>query len=213
MLVHQTPDGRSTHVKPFAHIFDCEDSFCWRGHFRLASIRRSHLLGRRGFFSWQPERQWLFLDFMSAVKESWLHRGIYAQTASSGCSRLGTNHGWVLGVTLLQREVLEAKAGGASTVKVEAVVCTTLTAHSEPYNGTVLHASRLKTKRECAVDSGRGSDVAARNHGSQRRHRMRHRIATGGAKVFGFCSGAPPFVPQRKTRSLWLPGQAVVVQC
>ena len=40
-----------------------------------------------------------------------------------------------LGVTLLLREILEAKAGGgASTVKVEAVVCTTLTAHSEPYN-------------------------------------------------------------------------------
>ena len=41
----------------------------------------------------------------------------------------------ILGVTLLQREALEAKAvGGASTVKVEAVVCTTLTARSEPYN-------------------------------------------------------------------------------
>jgi hypothetical protein len=38
-----------------------------------------------------------------------------------------------LGVRLLPRETLEAKAvGGASTVKVEAVVCTTLTAHSEP---------------------------------------------------------------------------------
>jgi len=25
------------------------------------------------------------------------------------------------------------------------------------------------------------------------------------ARVFGFCSGAPPFVTERKTRSLWLP--------
>ena len=47
------------------------------------------------------------------------------------------------GVTLLQREALEASPGGASTVKVEAVVCTTLTAHSEPYNRAALHASRL----------------------------------------------------------------------
>jgi hypothetical protein len=38
-------------------------------------------------------------------------------------------------------------------------------------------------------------DVAARNHGSQRRHRWRYRIATGKANVFGFCSGAPLFVP------------------
>lgn len=51
------------------------------------------------------------------------------------CSRLGTEaavgcrHEW------LPREVLETKGvGGASTVKVEAVVCTTLTAHSEPHN-------------------------------------------------------------------------------
>jgi hypothetical protein len=33
---------------------------------------------------------------------------------------------------------------------------------------------------------------------------LRYRVATGPANVFGFCSGAPPFVPQRKTRSLWL---------
>ena len=58
----------------------------------------------------------------------------------------------LFGVTLLQREVLEAKAGGASTVQVETrgTGRSTLTAHSEPYNGTVLHASRVKTKRECA---------------------------------------------------------------
>ena len=46
-------------------------------------------------------------------------------------------------MTLLQREALEAKAvGGASTVKVEAVVCTTLTARSEPYSRKAIHASR-----------------------------------------------------------------------
>jgi hypothetical protein len=53
-------------------------------------------------------------------------------------------------------------------------------------------------------------DVTARNHGSQRRHRGgsdRHRQAN----VFGFCSGAPPFVPKRKTRSLWLPVWVVAV--
>jgi len=33
------------------------------------------------------------------------------------------------------------------------------------------------------------SDVAARDHGSQRRHRGRCRIATGKANVFGGCSG------------------------
>jgi len=45
--------------------------------------------------------------------------------------------------------------------------------------------------------------VAARNHGSQRRHRGRNRIATGKANVFGFWSGAQPFVTQRKnTKSL-----------
>jgi hypothetical protein len=50
------------------------------------------------------------------------------------------------GLTLLQREVLEAKAGGASTVKGgdEGTGRSTLTARSEPYNGTVLQASRLK---------------------------------------------------------------------
>lgn len=55
------------------------------------------------------------------------------------------------------------------------------------------------------------SDVAARNHGSQRRHRERHRIATGKANVFEFCSGALPFVLKRKTRSLWLPAQMAAV--
>jgi hypothetical protein len=50
-----------------------------------------------------------------------------------------------IGVTLFQREVLETKAvGGASTVKVEAVVCTTLTARSEPHNGKAIHASQLR---------------------------------------------------------------------
>jgi hypothetical protein len=46
------------------------------------------------------------------------------------------------GMKLLQREALEAKAvGGASTVKVEAVVCTTLTARNEPYNRKAINAS------------------------------------------------------------------------
>ena len=47
------------------------------------------------------------------------------------------------GVTLLQREALEARPGAASTVKVEAVVCTTLTARSEPYNRKAIHVSEL----------------------------------------------------------------------
>jgi hypothetical protein len=56
---------------------------------------------------------------------------------------------------LLQREVLEAKAvGGASTVKVEAVVCTTLTEHSEPYNRKAIHASRLKTQARMCIEDG-----------------------------------------------------------
>jgi hypothetical protein len=38
----------------------------------------------------------------------------------AGCSsRIGETVSMLLGVTLLQREVLEAKAGGASTVQVE----------------------------------------------------------------------------------------------
>jgi hypothetical protein len=91
---------------------------------------------------------------------------------------------------LLQREALEAKAvGGASTVKVEAVVCTTLTAHSEPYNRKAIHASRLNQARMRNGIVITESDVAARNHGSQRRHRGRVRIATGQANVFGLCSG------------------------
>ena len=115
------------------------------------------------------------------------------------------------GVTLLQREALEASPGAASTVKVEAVVCTTLTARSEPYNRKAIHASRLNQARMRNAIEIPENDVAARNHGSQRRHRGRHRIATGKANVFGFCSGAPPFVPERKTRSLWLPARVFAV--
>jgi hypothetical protein len=37
----------------------------------------------------------------------------------------------------------------------------------------------------------------------------RIQIATGKANVFGFCSGAPPFVLERRTRSLRLPAQVV----
>jgi hypothetical protein len=57
------------------------------------------------------------------------------------------NHRWVFDVTLLQREVLEAKAvGGASTLKEERKPrpVVSLTERSEPYNGTVLHTSRAK---------------------------------------------------------------------
>lgn len=89
MLVRQTPYSRSTHAKLFAHIPDCEEPLCWRGYFYLVIIRRGGLLGPRRFFNWQAE-WWLFLDFMSAPKNSWLHEGIYAQTTSSVCSRLGT---------------------------------------------------------------------------------------------------------------------------
>jgi len=39
----------------------------------------------------------------------------------------------------------------------------------------------------------------------------RDRVATGKANVFGFCSEAPPFVPERKTRSLWLPARVIAV--
>jgi hypothetical protein len=53
-------------------------------------------------------------------------------------------------------------------------------------------------------------DVAARTHGSQRRHRLRHRIANGKANVFGFCSGAPLLCRSEKSRSLWLPAQVIV---
>ena len=98
-------------------------------------------MGPRRFFDWQVE-WWLFLDFMSAAKHSWLHEGIYAQTASSGCSRLGTRSVTGCARDVAQARSLEAKAvGEASTVKVEAVVCTTLTARSELYNGAVLHAA------------------------------------------------------------------------
>jgi len=47
------------------------------------------------------------------------------------------------------------------------------------------------------------SDVAARNHGSQRRHRGGIGSPPAKPKSLGFCSGAPPFVPKRKgTKSL-----------
>jgi hypothetical protein len=113
-----------------------------------------------------------------------------------------------------EREALEAKAvGGASTVKEERKPrpVVSLTARSEPYNQTAIHASRLNQARMRNGMEIAESDVAARNHGSQRRHRWRHRIATGKANVFGLCSEAPPFVPQRKTRSLWLPARVVAV--
>jgi hypothetical protein len=95
--------------------------------------------------------------------------------------------------------------------QVEAVVCTTLTARSEPYNRKAIHASRLNQAQMRIGIEIAESDVAARNHGSQRRHRWRYRIATGKANVFGFCSEAPSFVPERKTRSLWLPARVIAV--
>ena len=75
----------------------------------------------------------------------------------------------LVGVTLFQREVLETKAvGGASTVKVEAVVCTTLTARSEPYNRKRIHATNLNQGANARWTVTATSDVAARNYGSQR---------------------------------------------
>ena len=56
------------------------------------------------------------------------------------------NQWWVVGMKLLQREALEAKAvGGASTVKEERKPrpVVSLTERSEPYNRAALHASRL----------------------------------------------------------------------
>ena len=128
-----------------------------------------------------------------------------ASARMAGCSsRIGETLRMLLGVTLLQREVLEAKAGGASTVTGGgASYCTTLTAHSEPYNGTVLHASQLKTKRECAWSCDCKNTMWPRVT-YKRRHRGGDWIATGKANGFEFCSGALSFVPQRKTRSLWL---------
>ena len=74
-----------------------------------------------------------------------------------------------------------------------------------------IHASRLKqsanARRNCDCGKRCGREkprLAAATSG-------RHRIATGKANVFGFCSGAPPFVPKRKTRSLWLPARVVAV--
>jgi translation initiation factor 6 (eIF-6) len=75
----------------------------------------------------------------------------------------------VVGVTLFQREVLETKAvGGASTVKVEAVVCTTLTARSEPYNRKGIHATNLKQRADARWNVITANDVTARNCVSQR---------------------------------------------
>src|SRR5262245_44845509 len=85
-----------------------------------------------------------------------LGRGRYAMGRFSHDWTGGTvpvweqNQRFVVGTKLLQREALEAKAGRASTVKVEAVVCTTLTARSEAYNRAVLHTNRLEQGRECA---------------------------------------------------------------
>ncbi len=93
--------------------------------------------------------------------------------------------------------------GGASTVQVEAVVCTTLTAHSEPYNRGGIHASLLEPSANALHDWDWGKRCAPTS--AVGGHRWRRRIVTGKANVFGLCSGAPPFVPERKTRSLGCP--------
>jgi hypothetical protein len=73
------------------------------------------------------------------------------------------------GLKLFRREVLETKAvGGASTVKVEAVICTTLTARSEPYNRKGIHATNLKQGGDARGTVIKGGDVTARNCVSQR---------------------------------------------
>jgi len=87
---------------------------------------------------------------------------------------------------LVQREALEAKAGGRSE-------------HGQG-GGRRLHyldraqravkfggASRKPTgnRRECARVEISETDVAARTHGSQRRHRGADVVATGKANVFG----------------------------
>ena len=67
-------------------------------------------------------------------------------------------------------------------------------------------------RKQARSRSQDGFFTQSRNHGSQRRHRGRRRIATGRANVFGFCSGALPFVTQRKNmKSLWLPARVVAV--
>jgi len=114
----------------------------------------------------------------------------------------------LLGVTLLPRETLEARAvGGASTVQVDAVVCTTLTAHSEPYNPKVFHASQVNQSANASRTYGYGTRCGRGKPRLAAATSRRYRIGTGRDKVFGVCSGAPSFVPQRKTRSLWLPAR------
>ena len=66
-------------------------------------------------------------------------------------------------MTLLQREALEGRPGAASTVKVEAGVCTALTARSEPYNRAALHASRLENARLRVTSWIEGNDLNFRN--------------------------------------------------
>ena len=112
----------------------------------------------------------------------------------------------VIGVTLLQREALKAKAvGEASTVKVEAVVCTTLTARSELYNGAVLHAANWEHDANAPWSFDFGGRCGREKLRLAAATSDRHRIATGKATVFGFCSRALSFVTKRKTRSLGCP--------
>jgi len=146
---------------------------------------------------------------VSSRRSTWLEVG-----ASKIRRRVATAKHPFIGLKLLLRESLEAKTvGGASTLKEERKPrpVASLTARSEPYNRKAIHASGLNhalMRNEIEIAE---NDVAARNYGSQRRHRGRHGIVTGKANVFGFCSGAPTFVPKRETRSLWLPALVVAV--
>ena len=86
-------------------------------------------------------------------------------------------------------------SGGASTVQVEAVVCTTLTAHSEPYNGGGIHASLLEPSAN-ALHIGIGKSDVPRHPLSGDIGSVSHRQRQ--ANVFGFCSGASPLCQSEK---------------
>lgn len=116
------------------------------------------------------------------------------------------NELWVVRVTLPKREALEAKTvGEASTVKVEAVLCTTLTARSKLYNVAVLHATDWENGANALWNCDFGGRCGREKLRLAAATSDRYQIANGIATVFGFCSRAPPFVTKRKTRSLGCP--------
>lgn len=99
--------------------------------------------------------------------------------------------------------VVEAKAvGGASTVQVEAVVCTTLTGRSEPYNGSLIHTSHVEPSASPPNRCDSGSDAAARNHGSQWRHRQRVGSPPAGASLRVLQRGTVVCAAAERGRSL-----------